>query len=156
MSCNDTVIVTLEPAPTIIIDIVDTPQVVEIATPGPQGPQGPAGGSIQIPTRTVISGHRAIAVDGAGYAIYADATTGTASAYIGISTGAITDNAPVTVSIVGDMIEPSWSWTAGLPVFIGSSGNLTQTAPSGTQRIIGTALSATSIALVPNPGIVTA
>ena len=44
------------------------------------------------------------------------------------------------------MTGPSWTWTQGLPLFIGASGVLTQTAPlAGKTRRVGIALTATLI-----------
>lgn len=142
--------------PIVLIE-ADESVVVTVGVPGPPGQTGAPGGSqVELPTRAALSGHRAIAVDADGYAIYASAADAVSVlAYAGVSLGAVTDGGSLSVRAHGELIEPSWAWTPGLPLFIGLNGALTQTAPAGVQRQIGVALSATRIFLMPQIGVIT-
>ncbi len=81
---------------------------------------------------TILGGNRAVKIDTAtGRAIYADYTDiNEAELVLGVTTAAAAALAPVTVMMVGQMIEPSWTWTPGLPIYLGATGLLTQTAPT--------------------------
>lgn len=81
---------------------------------------------------TILGGNRAVKIDTAtGRAIYANNTDiNQAELVLGITTGAAAALAPVTVLMVGQMTEPSWTWTPGLPIYLGVTGLLTQTAPT--------------------------
>lgn len=76
-----------------------------------------------------ISGHRAIAIVGSA-GVYADAST-LAHAYLvqGISVGAVASGGNISVANRQKVIEPSWSWVAGDPIYLGYDGHLTQLAP---------------------------
>lgn len=97
-----------------------------------------------------ISGHRVLTLNDGGKAIYADSTDLThAVKIIGISTAAGLTGSMVPTVREGKLEEPSWNWTAGLPIFLGSTGYLTQTVPtkinSNFLLYIGFATSTTSI-----------
>lgn len=145
-----------------IVTVVETgpAMLLEIAVAGPQGPRGEPGehgkSLAELPTRMPLSGHKAIAVDADGYAVYAShADAASVLSYVGMSLGAATNGTPLTVQAHGELIEPTWGWVPGQPIYIGLDGALTQSAPSGAQRIIAVALSATRIFLAPMPGVIT-
>jgi hypothetical protein len=104
--------------------------------------------TLKLVSGTNLSGHRAISTNSSGEAIYADnSTTELASAAIGITTGASTTGSIIyAITNGGTIVEPSWSWTPQLPIFLGTSGLLTQTAPTiGAILQLGIALSATKM-----------
>jgi len=105
-----------------------------------------AGPIVEIAAGTNLNGHRAIAaVNGAG--VHADKTNPAHRGLTrGISTGAVVEDDIARLQTYGPMREPSWSWTPGLPIYVGSAGALTQTAPtSGWLQQIAVADSPTQI-----------
>ena len=119
---------------------------------GPAGPPGPAGGDmLDLPASGAISGHKAICNNG-GSAVYADSTDpSTAHTLVGVSYNAAADGDTVSIVTVGPVTEVSWSWTPQQPIYIGTGGNLTQTAPtSGYIRRIGFAETATTVFVQPS------
>lgn len=93
-----------------------------------------------------LSGHRAIAVLPNGTAGYAEPDE--AGAYIGVSTHAALEGAPVTVALRDTITESSWSWQPGQPVYFAPSGVLTQTVPTTVALTrIGVAISPTTLLL---------
>lgn len=97
-----------------------------------------------------LGGHRAVYVllsDGKAYYANPDAT---ARFTIGITTGAASSGAPVSIQCDGVMVEPSWSWSGSEVVWLGANGTLTQTVPtSGTAFQIGVPTGPTSLRLEP-------
>lgn len=64
---------------------------------------------------------------------------------LGLTTAVSTTGNPVTIQTGGEITNVGWSWVAG-NVFMGDSGELTQTPPTvGILHKIGTVLTATSI-----------
>lgn len=114
---------------------------------GPAGPPGPAGGSmLDLPASGTIGGHKAVC-NSNGSAVYADHTdSSTAHTLVGISYNAAADGDTVSIVTGGPVIEPTWSWTPQQPLYVGTGGNLTQTAPtSGYIRRIGFAQTSTTV-----------
>lgn len=131
---------------TITPDVVDT-ATVTIKNTGPQGPPGPAGNAmVDLVASGPISGHRAIC-DASGLAIYADPTSdSTAHNLVGVSYGAAVDGGTVSVVTLGPLADPAFSFTPGLPVYVGPGGTLVQTPPAGGYiRRIGYARDATTL-----------
>jgi hypothetical protein len=125
---------------------------------GPQGPQGiqgiqgiqgPAGvsGIDMITTAEAVGGHRAITAAGL------HATPETLDLVIGVTTGAAASGAQVPYIAAGNIDESSWSWVSNSPVFVGMNGVLTQTEPVGALKRIGTAVTATRLAVDLQPTI---
>jgi hypothetical protein len=70
-----------------------------------------------------------------------------------MTTGAAASGAAVTLAYYGLVTEPSWAWSPG-PLYVGVGGLLTQTPPaSGYIRLVGAAVSATTVWLDPQPAI---
>lgn len=116
---------------------------------GPSGPAGPAGSpDIALTAGETLSGHRVV-VAGLGGVLYAQpSNVAHADAVVGITTGAAISGASVMVRGSGDMTEPSWSWTAGQPLFVIANGQLSHTPPiSGWVQMFAVALTATRIKL---------
>lgn len=140
-----------------VVEVIDTTQdVVEISGPqGPTGPQGPAGDVVVYVADAALGGHRVVRITGTGVD-YADCT---APAHVGlvagITTGAVAQGASAAVANREVVAEPSWAWTAGEPVMLGSNGVLTQTPPANAvfAQVIGVALSATSLFVNVQPPI---
>jgi hypothetical protein len=92
-----------------------------------------------------LSGHRMVVLNSAGKAVYADNTTMThVSKVLGMTVGSAVLDAAIDILRWGELEEPSWSWTLDLPIFLSTSGLLTQTPPTtGFSQIIGFPVSAT-------------
>ncbi len=98
-----------------------------------------------------MSGHRIVIADSAAGVSYADnGTLAHSHLVLGLTLGAVAAGAPVTVQVEGEIVEPSWSWTPELPLFLGEDGLMTQTAPSSPAAfslVVGFAVSETKIVL---------
>lgn len=131
--------------------------VIEVTTSGPRGPQGlpgeagpPGDKLVTYPAAHAISGHRLVIVDVAGAVTYADAATlEHLHRVVGMTTGAASAGAQVTVQRYGECTEPSWSWTPDVPVYLGAAGALTQTPPARPAAqfslVVGVAMSSTTL-----------
>ena len=106
--------------------------------PGPQGEPGQTG--VRIVAAVPLGGHRVVTVFGQ----YAE--PGDEDVLAGITTGAVSAGDETYAVRQGIINEPSWSWTPGQPIFIASSGILTQSAPTSSRiRRVAWALTSTSI-----------
>jgi len=153
-------ILNTEAAPsTSVVETVSTPgSVLEtigvmssvIETSPPQGEKGEpgtaAGMIIEYPIEYPVSGHRIVVLNADSKVIYADNTEPThANKVLGMTTGAATVG-DVPVQRGGRLIEPSWSWILDTPIWLSSSGLMTQTPPStGFSMIVGFPITATEI-----------
>lgn len=128
---------------TVTTTVADDPTIITIITEGPQGP--PGGMIITCQTESPLSGHRFVVLDDAS-AVYADCMTADhAHRVIGMTTGA-SNAGLVSVQTSGEHEEPTWSWTLGIPIFLSTTGLMTQTPPaSGFLLIVGFPISATKI-----------
>lgn len=118
--------------------------------PGPPGAPGQAGVSyVTFKASGPIGGHRAVCAAFSGLVKYADSRDVTgAMSVLGLSLHAAEDGAPISVANSGEVIEPSWSWTQDLPIFVGLDGVLTQQPPdTGYQLVVAIATSSTSALL---------
>jgi hypothetical protein len=120
----------------------------------------PGGGSIGLAFTALageaLSGHQAVVLAADGMAYRADrATASNMGRVAGITLNAAALGASVNIMRSGQVIEPSWSWTPFLPIFLGHLGALTQVAPTdGFLIVLGSALDATSMFVNPNPPLV--
>jgi len=131
-----------------IIDIGPQGPPGEQGLPGEQGPPGESvstGSTITCSTELTLSGHRFVVLDNDS-AVYADCTIADhAHRVVGMTTGA-SNAGSVSVQTSGEHEEPTWSWTLGIPVFLSTTGLMTQTQPvSGFVLIIGFPVSATKL-----------
>lgn len=118
---------------------------------GPQGPAG-AGGSVSLTTGENIGGHRAISVLD-GEAFHTDLSNPeSVAAYIGISTSAVGVGDSITVTLAGEVVEPSWVWGTGV-VWVGVNGVLTQTPPVSAAIQVGISTGVTSLLVTPSVSI---
>lgn len=134
----------------IVSDVVAEVEVVAEAAPqGPPGPPGPSGVEAARITRLAgidIGGHRAIYVAEDNTFRYADAATEEGRAVAGVTVGAASTGTAAYAQYAGELVEPSWSWSVGMPVFLGTNGMLTQSPlSSGLAIIIGIAVGADRI-----------
>lgn len=99
-------------------------------------------------TETVVAaealgGHRVVTMSG-NYASKDNAAD--KFNVLGVTQGAVSSGGTATVTTFGEITNVGWSWTVGVPVFLSTSGNLTQTAPTtGFRIIIGRPTSATAL-----------
>lgn len=105
------------------------------------------GSTITATAGAAIGGHRAVVLDAAGAAFYADNTNPDHLVrFYGITTNAASLGGSLSIVQTGVVVEPSWAWTAFMPVYLGTTGLLTQTPPAtGFVQIVGAALSATTL-----------
>ena len=141
---DTTVIRDANPGDTTVVER----QVVRVLTgeaqgpAGPQGPVGPAASSfVTYPAGVPLSGHKVVRSDSSGGVIYASSDLlQDANAVLGLSLNAALLGAPVNVQVAGEAVDSIWSFTPGLPVFLGVAGSLTQVPPAaGFQLIVGVA-----------------
>jgi hypothetical protein len=93
-----------------------------------------------------LSGHRAVRLAGSGTVRVASADDiAQAGLVAGVTLHAAEEGEPVAVAIVGEVVEPSWSFAPG-PVFLGLNGALVQAPPaSGFVQPMGTAITPTRL-----------
>ena len=104
------------------------------------GIQGPPGAGLAVLAAEALGGQRVVTAEGL------HCNPQDADRAIGITIGSAAQGQSASVLPSGPMTEPSWSWTPGLPLFIGAAGVLTHSAPaSGKVRRVAFALSATLI-----------
>jgi len=135
----------------IYTDTDDTVETITIIEVGPQGPPGVPGESVETgatitcSTDIALSGHRFVVLDN-DKAVYADCTTADhAHRVLGMTTGA-SNAGSVSVQTSGEHEEPTWNWTLGQPVFLSTTGLMTQTPPTtGFVLIVGFPVSATKL-----------
>jgi hypothetical protein len=125
--------VVIEERQVSVVEFVDR-QVIfggEQGPSGPPGPPGPTGGeALQYQAGEALGGHRMVVLNDTGKAIYADNTVlSHANKVLGMTTGAVSMGDTATIQTGGEMTEPSWSWVLDTPIWLSSSGMLTQVAP---------------------------
>ena len=101
---------------------------------------------LQLTAGVSLSALRAVTTNSSGQAIYASNNTLGNAQVVGITMASASIGEQVGVKTFGPMSDASWNWTKG-PVFLGTNGALTQTAPSGGAIIVqvGRALTATQL-----------
>lgn len=106
---------------------------------------------ILITATEALGGHRVATVQG----WYADSgNVSHAAAIAGITLQAVAAGSTVQVQRSGEIEEASWAWVLGQAVYLGASGQLTQTPPvSGIVVVIGVPVSATRLAIDIQPPI---
>lgn len=132
--------------------------VFDIGTQGPpgaQGAQGPAGAARTFVAAQAISGHTVVALNLAGKAVPASADVAAhAFNIMGMTTNAAAANDLLTVIDTGAVEELGWSWTAGLPLFLGLDGAITQDPRVGVfSKPVGMALTSTKVVFQLQPAV---
>lgn len=135
---------------TTVISTVDTPSILYASEQGPagiQGQPGPAAGtSFTRPAAANVSGGKAVTLNAAGECLHANGANALmANSVVGISLNGGAAGADITIITIGGEIEETvWNWQANKPVFLGTDGALTQTAPtSGYLLVVGVAVGPT-------------
>ena len=103
-----------------------------------------------------LSAYRSVIIDDNSKVAYADSSQmGHINRILGITTRSCLSGHVAAVVTGGVVNNSGWSWTIGNPIFLSSSGALTQTPPTtGFLQIMGFPLSTTSIYLQPQEAIV--
>ena len=136
--------------------VVDQQPVVQVISgeaqgpAGPAGPVGPAGATyMTFAAGAALGGHKVVKAGPLGAVYYADSDYPVdAGGVLGVTMHAVLSGDPVNVQAAGELEEVSWSWTPGLPVFLGPLGTLTQTPPAtGFQLVIGVASAPTKLVI---------
>lgn len=128
-----------------VTEIVITPQVIEVSvsTPGLQGIQGPPGQpGAEVYEREAsgnIGGHRVVVSNGDGTVSYADATNlDHIGRVFGLTVTAANNGEMLDIKRNGPVDFNGWNWDTDLPVYLGTTGLLTQTVPTtGFSQIVG-------------------
>lgn len=128
---SGTIVLTSNIPDTVIINTIPSPEIITEFAQGPQGIPGPAGdAALDYEAGQVLSGHRVVMVED-NKAYYADCTIlSHGKLVLGITTGASVIGAQSRIQVSGELYEPSWSWTLGIPVWLSTNGLLSQVLPS--------------------------
>lgn len=108
-----------------------------------------AGGIVPVSqdiTRTAgvnLSALRVVTLDASGNAVYATNTSVADSVVLGVTLTAANSGAAVGIRAFGIIEDNAWSFAKG-PVFLGTNGTLTQTAPTGGAVIVHVARALTA------------
>lgn len=105
--------------------------VIESIQRGPQGIPGVTSGvTFSCEAGETLSGHRAVYVenDKAYYASCLEASH--AHRVVGVTIGAAIQGTTAIIQDSSEIEEPTWSWTVGIPVWLGENGVLQQVLPS--------------------------
>ena len=131
---------------------VDAPSVAlsvgvcQQGPPGPPGPIGPAGDAPAVVVAVPVSGHRVLASDASGFAIYADQTDNSALAIVGFSTQAASAWDTCVIQRSGALAWPAGGLTPEAPLFLTTEGMVSHTPPaSGWVRQVAVAVAADMI-----------
>lgn len=134
--------------------IVPLPTDVEIVVagmqgpPGPQGPIGPAGDAPTVICVTNVSGHRVLALNSEGKAVYANSSDETALSVQGINIQAGISGEELVVIKYGPVVWPAGGLTTGEPLFLRENGMISHEPPTtGWLRQIAVALSSSMISI---------
>lgn len=146
---------------TLDISLLSEPIAVTVATVGVQGPSGApgAGGADAILTATTaqaISGHFVVTINDSGLMDYASANdSADVNRPLALTEGAWASDMVATAVMFGVVMEGSWSWTPGVPIWLGDNGLPTQTLPGDAvfQREVAEVINATTIFISPRPPI---
>lgn len=154
-----TTVVSLAPTPHTVV-VVPPPEVSVVAAgqglQGVPGPTGPAGAAvIQYPAAQAISGHVAVVLDDQGQCVPAECSTPSHNAVAGVTAHAAIEADLVEILDRGPLEHLGWTFTPGLPVFLGLAGAITQVLPPSAvfSKVLGVAVTPTRITLDFQPAI---
>jgi len=86
---------------------------------------------VSYPAAVNLSGQRMVRLDSAGELVYAENTDlADAERVLGMTAGAVNTGDTAQVIRSGVVVEPTWNWTLGQPIFLSTTGLLTQTPPA--------------------------
>lgn len=129
---------------------VEVPRrTVNIVTAGSQGPPGPSGieKAIIKVAGEALGGNRIVVLDATEKAFYANKSDLTnAEKILGVTMGAASLGANVTIQTYGEMEDSSFNFTLNQSIYVGLNGQMTQTPPTtGFLRSIGFPITATKL-----------
>lgn len=149
MAVESLVILSSPISPYVIQVEPDNAAIVAASTQGPPGPPGPAGQAVStqdLTASSTISAYTVVALSNGQAAIADSSIPSQIGNVIGVSKNGAAQGATVTVQYGGPVTYNGWDWTLGLPVFVGTTGRLTQTSPSsGFNQIIGFPINSTTL-----------
>lgn len=127
---------------TVQVNLVDEDITLDIVSGG----LVPVADELSLVAGTNLSALRAVTTNGSGEAVYASNDTLLNAQVVGLTVNAANSGNNVTIKTNGVITDASWNWTKGT-VYLGTNGQLTQTAPSGGAVIVhvGKALTATKL-----------
>lgn len=139
-----------------VVDVITsgTSEVIKTYTAGPQGVSGSVGSVQLMASNYAIGGHRAIAIDSNGNAVYADCTNlGHVLKVVGITMSAFGLGGMISVFNTGIVVESSWNWNVTKPIYFDNNGVLIQAPLSNALflQVIGTPVTATSMEIKLQP-----
>lgn len=113
------------------------------------------GGPATLIAGEAISGHTAYIVGEGGKAFIADPTNPLHQFVQGVTISAAAQDAAVQIQSDGMLTHVGWTFTPGGLVYVGLLGQLTQVLPGTAvfQKVVGVALTATTISLNLQPAI---
>lgn len=128
--------------PEITLDL-PTSDVTLLVT---QGGLVPVSDDLSLTAAVNLSALRAVTTDGSGNAVYASNDTASNAVVVGITFTSALAGQSVQIKTSGIIEDAGWTWTKG-PVFLGTNGTLTQTAPTGGAVVvpIGRAIATTKL-----------
>ncbi len=133
------------------------PVAITVGLQGPAGPPGADGdGVITLLASGALGGHRLVAADGAGGVTYASCDDAQAlPAVLGMTLHAAVGGAAIAIRRIGEIVESTWAWTPGLPVYLGLAGVPTQSLPPGALfgLIVGIPTTPTTLFMAPREPI---
>lgn len=107
--------------------------LVEVSSQGIAGPMGPPGAAVTFLTKTssiAISSDRVVQTSGNDLVSYADKDDLTSiSKVLGVTLNAAIIGAIINIQVGGEIVEPTWNWDISKPIYLGSTGYLTQVVP---------------------------
>lgn len=142
-----------------VVVVEDEQRSVSVGSPGPQGVPGASGTGALVQIAAVdIGGHRVLRSAGAGTVNYASNSEPLhGDDTIGMSANAAMAGQEVTVVTSGAVSFNGWAWQAGKPVFLATSGQLTQTPPdpdtTAFAQVIGHASDSQTVFVAVEPPI---
>lgn len=127
---------------TVQVNLVDEDITLDIVSGG----LVPVADELSLVAGTNLSALRAVTTNGSGEAVYASNDTLSNAQVVGLTVNAANSGNNVTIKTNGVITDANWNWTKGT-VYLGTNGQLTQTAPSGGAVIVhvGKALTATKL-----------
>lgn len=141
-----------------IVHVERAPDLLIIAhgvqgPPGIAGPPGSAGAqTLSYVAGVALGGHRIVFIDANQFAQYAtndDASH--ARKVIGMTVGAVSAGQLASIQAGGEISEPSWSWTPEMPIYLATTGLMTQIPPAkplaAFSMVVAVAITATKIFL---------
>jgi hypothetical protein len=151
---NCEIIIVTEDVVSQIVANEDVLSVIEVVGVGPRGDPGIAGGAtFQLLAAENISGLKAIYATSTG-ARTADKSAFASSQVVGISKNSASVGSFVEVQPSGEMQDPSWNWTPGLPLYLSTFGNITHVLPTIGEHVeIGVAMTSQKIIIRIQPPI---